>query len=125
MDQESSSSPSMVAAALSGGLVALPAAFAISGVYLIIAELAYRSFPNSGYAHLLTLLWFDPGARGDVTLVFLLMLPVHFLAYVGLFRRRPATFHWRYLAIGTVSWVCLILLSKLTLRSLSPLQSPF
>jgi hypothetical protein len=124
MTHESPSARSTLVSVLCGGIVALPAAFAISGGYIIIAELAYRLFPNSGYARLLTLFWFDPGARADITLVFLFTIPVHLLVYVGFFRRRPPTFHWKYLAIGTVSWISLMLLSQLILRLLGPLQSP-
>ena len=109
---------------LSGAIVSVPAAMAVTRLYTLLAEVAYRWRPQSSYSRILNYLWLDPGMRGDVLLVFLFTLSLHFVVYPNLFRHRDRSFHVRYLALGTVGWLALTLASNLILRSMGSMQSP-
>lgn len=124
MTSEPRTVPSSIASIVCGGLVSFPVTMAISRLYILVAEFACRWFPESWFSRTVNLLWFGPGMRGDILLLSLTILSVHFVVYANLFRTRPRSFHLKYLTIGTGCSVAIVVIATLVFRSLGQLHSP-
>lgn len=99
-------------------------AIAISRVYVLSAEVFYRSFPESTFALWMHYLWFDPGVRGDVLMVTLLVFVAHSVGYPLVCGRRSLTFHGIYFMLVGLGALVIGFSAGLVLGVLEPLHSP-